>query len=275
VHVLCEKPMAADAAEAREMIAACEQAGVKLMTAYRLHLEHANLAAIELVKAGKLGDPRLFQSTNCQRVEANSTRLQGELAGGPLMDLGVYCINAARYLFQADPVEVVGHQATVEKSTYAEVPEMTTGLLKFPGGRLATFACGFGAGKVSEYRIIGTEGSLTLDTAYGFTGDKEMTVELDAQSKPTVATYKDTDHVGAEITYFAECIQTDKTPEPDGYEGLADMLIIDALKEAAATGRAVKVGPFKDKPRPEKSMEYKLPQVKQPAFVHAKSPSGE
>ena len=275
VHVLCEKPLAADAAEAREMIAACEQSGVLLMTAYRLHLEHANLAAVALAKSGKLGEPRLFQANNAQNVEDNSTRLAGELAGGPLMDLGIYCINAARYMFQDDPTEVAAFTANGLDPKFAEVPEMVSAVLKFPRERLATISCGFNHGKVSEFRLLGTEGSVHLDPAFSFTGEKVLTVELDSASKPKETTYKDTDHVGAEIVYFAECVQKGTTPEPDGYEGLADMLIIDAIKESSRTGRAVKVGPFKPKPRPDQSLEMKMPQVQQPELVNASPPTGD
>ena len=275
VHVLCEKPLASDAREAQEMVSACEAAGVLLMTAYRLHLEHANLAAIDVAKSGELGEPRLFQSTNSQMVEDNSTRLTGELAGGPLMDLGVYCINAARYMFQADPTEVVAFTANGHDPKFGEVPEMVSAVMKFPRQRLAMFSCGFNHGKVSEFRLLGTEGSVHLDPAFSFTGDKTLTVELNSESKPRETNYKDTDHVGAEIAYFSECVQAGKTPEPDGNEGLADMLIIDAIKESSRTGRAVKVGPFKTKPRPDSSMEKTLPQVKQPELVNAKPPSGD
>lgn len=275
VHVLCEKPLAADAQECRDMIAACEANGVQLMTAYRLHLEHGNLAAIELARpGGKLGESRLFQSSNVQYVEDNSTRLDGDLAGGPLMDLGVYCINAARYMFQADPTEVTAFTVMGTEERFQEVPEMVAAVMKFPGDRLATFTCGFNQGKVSEFRLFGTKGSLVVDPAFSFTGPKTITVEIDKQ-EPRETEYEGTDHVGAEIAYFADCVLNNKTPEPDGYEGLADMMIIDAIKESSKTGRAVKVGPFKDKPRPEKSMEYKFPEVTPKKRVHAQSPSGE
>ena len=271
VHVLCEKPLASSSEECREMIAACERNGVKLMTAYRLHLEHANLAAVELVKSGKLGTLRMLQTTNAQKVEAETARLEGDLAGGPLMDMGVYCVNAARYLFRADPVEVTGF-ATAGGPKFGEVAEMVGAVLRFPDGQLAYLGCGFNHAKASEFNLMGTEGSVRLGKAFSFTGEKIMQVELESDSKPTTTTYKDTDHVGAEIVYFADCIQNDTEVEPDGYEGLADLMIIDAIRESAKSGRAVKVGPFKDKPRPEPSMVMELPQVKQPAFVNAESP---
>ncbi len=275
VHVLCEKPLAADAGECRDMIAACEAAGVKLMTAYRLHLEHGNLAAMELGKSGgKLGESRLFQASNVQIVQENSTRLDGDLAGGPLMDLGVYCINAARYMFRADPTEVTAFTVVGTEERFREVPETVAAVMRFPGDRLATFTCGFNQGKVSEFRLFGTKGSLVVDPAFSFTGPRTVTVELDG-AKPKETEYAGTDHVGAEIAYFADCVLDNTTPEPDGYEGLADMMIIDAIKESSTTGKAVKVGPFRSKPRPDGSMEYKLPEVTPKTRVNAQSPSGD
>ena len=279
VHVLCEKPMAADSAECREMIAACESNGVYLMIAYRLHFEQANLAAIEVVQGGKIGEPRLMQLNNAQYVVDNSTRLDGELAGGPLMDLGVYCINAARYLYQDDPTEVVAFTTHGTDPRFSEVPETVSALMRFPKERQAAFSCGFNHGKASEFKVVGTEGSVYLDPAFGFTGEKTMEVlsgtSAVSSGSPKKTTFSDTDHVGAEIHYFAKCIQDRTPPEPDGYEGLADMMIIDAIKESSQTGRAVKVGPFKPKARPSSDMVYKLPQVKQPKLIHAQSPTGE
>ena len=106
VHVLCEKPLAGTAAECREMIDACERGGALLMTAYRLHFESANLAAIDRITSGEIGEPRTFHGFNCQTIDKDNTRLDADLKGGPLMDLGIYCINAARYLFRDDPIEV-------------------------------------------------------------------------------------------------------------------------------------------------------------------------
>jgi len=100
-HVLCEKPLAVTEAECRDMIETCAQHNVKLMTAYRLHFERANLEAIRLVRSGRIGELRIFQSLFSMQARAGNVRLQRQLGGGTLYDLGVYCINAARYLFRA------------------------------------------------------------------------------------------------------------------------------------------------------------------------------
>src|SRR5436305_2738368 len=98
VHVMCEKPMAPTEAECMQMIRACDARGVKLMIAYRLHFESANLCAIEIARGGELGDPRIFSSVFSLQVREGNTRVQPRRGAGPLYDLGVYCVNAARYL---------------------------------------------------------------------------------------------------------------------------------------------------------------------------------
>src|SRR6185503_17486744 len=106
VHVLCEKPMAATERECRRMIDAAARANVKLMVAYRLHFEQANLEAIEIAKSGRIGKVRLFNSVFSMQVQEGNIRTDAEKGGGPLYDIGIYCINAARYVFQAEPMEV-------------------------------------------------------------------------------------------------------------------------------------------------------------------------
>jgi glucose-fructose oxidoreductase len=101
LHVLCEKPMAVTARDCVRMIKATQRAGVKLMIAYRLHFEHANLRAAQVARSGKLGDLRYFSSDFSMQVSENNIRLERARGGGPLYDIGVYCINAARYALSA------------------------------------------------------------------------------------------------------------------------------------------------------------------------------
>jgi predicted dehydrogenase len=138
VHVLCEKPMAMTEADCKAMIAAARRGRVKLMVAYRLHFEEANLKAAEMTRSGKLGEPRIFDSLFTMQVKAGNIRVQGE-GGGALYDIGVYCINAARALFAAEPVEVFAWSANNGERRFREVDEMTAAVMRFPGERLATF----------------------------------------------------------------------------------------------------------------------------------------
>src|SRR6516225_1068588 len=135
VHVLCEKPMAPTAQECREMIEAADQNHVKLMIAYRLHFEAGNLEAVRLAQRGKLGEIRVFTSECAQQVTNGNVRTTEPVTrgGGPLYDMGVYCINAARYLFRAEPLEV---SALAESSRgdqrFQRVEEMVSAVVRFP-----------------------------------------------------------------------------------------------------------------------------------------------
>src|SRR5688500_6801283 len=179
VHVLCEKPMAVTEADCESMIEACDRNGVKLMIAYRLHFEEANLRAVEIVQSGRLGDPRIFNSVLTMDVKEGDIRLNPRAeGGGTLYDIGIYCINAARYLFEDEPVEVLALTARNDEPRFSApgVDEMTGAVLRFPGERVATFVSSFGASDVSRLQVVGTKGTLVLDPAYEYAG--ELTHEL-------------------------------------------------------------------------------------------------
>lgn len=156
VHVLCEKPMAVTEDECQQMISACDRNEVKLMIAYRLHLEEANMQAVEILKSGQIGEPRIFNSVFTQQTEAGNIRVEKEVGGGTLDDIGIYCINAARYLFQDEPIEVFATSASKNEPRFKEVAEMTSAILRFPKDRLAAFTLSFGGAKVSTYQVVGT-----------------------------------------------------------------------------------------------------------------------
>ena len=159
IHVLCEKPMAVTERECRAMIQAAERAGIKLMIAYRLHFEEANMTAVRIVRSGKLGNPRFFTSSFSMQVRPDNIRTDKDKGGGTLYDIGIYCINAARYLFGAEPTEVFAFSSANKKDPrFKEIDEMTSALLRFPDGRLAAFSSSFGAADVASYRMVGTRG---------------------------------------------------------------------------------------------------------------------
>jgi len=273
VHVLCEKPMATTEADCEAMIGAADRGGIKLMIAYRLHFEAANLAAIEVAESGQLGAVRYFVSAFSEVVEAGNIRLKPELGGGPLWDIGVYCINAARYLFRAEPVEVVGVATKGTDPRFAGVEESASAILKFPGDRLASFTCSFGGADVASYRVVGTEGDLLMDPAYGFEGELKSKLTIGGKSKEH--TFKVRDQFGAQLLYFSDCILRDQEPEPSGAEGLADVRIIRALQRSADSGRPEPLAPFERKARPTIAQKYELPAVSPPKMVHAEGPSGD
>src|SRR5690606_14997228 len=120
IHVLCEKPMATTPEDCESMISAANENDIKLMIAYRLHFDPGNLAAVEMIKKGKIGTPKYFSSVFSFQVKEGNIRTQAELGGGTVWDIGIYCINAARYLFQSEPKEVFAYFAKSNDSRFED-----------------------------------------------------------------------------------------------------------------------------------------------------------
>jgi glucose-fructose oxidoreductase len=274
VHVLCEKPMAVTEEDCEAMIEAADTSGVKLMIAYRLHFEEGNLEAIKLVTGGKLGNPRIFDSEFSQQVVADNIRVTEpvERGGGPVYDMGVYCINAARYLFRSEPVAITAVSVNKTESRFRKVDEMTSVIMHFPDERLATFTCSFGAADVSRYTLIGTKGVLTAEPAYDYSMALKHHVVIGEKTKTRV--FRKRDQFAAEVIYFSDCILHNKEPEPSGWEGLADVRIVQAIYESAKTGATVDVQKLPRKKRPSKEQEIHRPGHGKPKTVNAESPSG-
>jgi predicted dehydrogenase len=270
VHVLCEKPMAMSVVDCEAMIEACRDHGVKLMIAYRLHFESANLHAMELARSGGLGELRLFSSAFGQQVRAGGIRTKGELGGGALFDLAVYCVNAARNLFGDEPEAVFGFDVMDHNTRFEGVDETISALLRFPGERLAQLTASQDAAKVDSYRLVGTRGDLRVEPAYTYFGELTHYLTVDGETK--MQTFPRSDQFAPELLYFAGCIANDIEPEPSGEEGLADVRVLEAIAKSARTGALVKLAPFARSRRPDLSLEIRKPPVKKPYVVHAPSP---
>ncbi|MDQ3773878.1 MAG: Gfo/Idh/MocA family oxidoreductase [Pseudomonadota bacterium] len=273
VHVLCEKPMAVTESDCEAMIAAAKENRTRLMIAYRLHFEEANMKAVEIARSGKLGDLRAFNSLFTMQVKEGDIRLQKDLGGGTLYDIGVYCINAARYIFQAEPVEVFAWSANNGEKRFEEVDEMTSAILRFPDERLASFTSSFGGSAVSAYQIVGSEADLRVDPAYEFAGDLKH--RLTIKGKTRERTFSKRDQFAPELLYFSDCVINGEEPEPSGREGLADVRIIRALYHSAASGEPVKLDEFDRDQRPTIKQEIHQPPLKKPRLVRAATPTRE
>ena len=266
IHVLCEKPMAPTEQDCQAMIRAADENGVKLMIAYRLHFEIANLECIEVVQSGKLGEPRLFDSVFTQRIGEGDIRLDPELGeDAAVLDAGIYCINAARYLFQDEPVEAFAQVATGAEPRYRGTGEMTTAILRFPEDRFATFTASYGAARVDEFEVVGTLGRLRLEPAYAFGVDLEQSVTVDGRTKRRVFARRD--QFGPQLVYFSRCILEDESPEPSGWEGLADVRVIDAIHASTRSRAPVDIEPIPRKRRPSPEQKIERPPVSRPEMV--------
>ncbi len=270
-HVLCEKPMATTVEDCQQMIRSTAEHRVKLMVAYRLHFEAANLNAIERIRSGEIGDARIFSSVFCHQVAEGNIRTRDDLGGGALFDMGVYCLNAARYLFQDEPTEVFAMQVLGTDERSADVDETTTAVMRFPGNCIAQMTASQGASEVSQFRVVGTRGQIELDPAYEYIGRLRETVTVGGESRQR--TFPERDQFAPEIVYFSRCILEGTEPVPSGREGLQDVQILQAMIRSAATGAKITMPRPDARARPNESLAMNKPPVGKIQPIHAPAPS--
>lgn len=245
-HIMVEKPLATSLADADAMIAAASDAGVYLMTAYRLHNEPGTVAVLDHIRAGDIGTPLLFQSAFSFQIGLGNHRLLASHWGGPLQDIGVYCLNAARHVFAEEPVEAMAMvNQPLGDPRFAEVEATIAVTLRFPSGGLAQFFASFGMADTASYRVIGSQGTLDLDPGYRF--EQATHLRLCINGKTTETTLAQTDQFGGQVAYFSDCIASGIPPESDGEEGLADLRAMLAIEAATRTGLPQ---PIASPPRP-------------------------
>ncbi len=244
-HILCEKPMATSVKECERMIAACNAANVKLMIAYRSQYEPYDMAMVKMIREGKFGKLKQFISTNSQNQgDPTQWRLKKSLAGGGCMpDVGVYCLNAARFLSDEEPYEVFA--TTVQPKDdprFAEVEASCQVIAKFPSGFTAVFNSAYDAHKSQFLRVEGTEAYAELNPAFAYHGIKMKFTKFDQgmeiAHEPAL---EEKDQFAAEMDHFSLCVQKDLKPHTPGEEGLQDQRITDAIYESARSGKPVKV----------------------------------
>jgi glucose-fructose oxidoreductase len=245
---------------------------VKLMIAYRLHFEEVSLAVIDLVRKGRIGAPKFFNSSFALTVRDGNIRTDRALGGGTLYDIGVYCINAARHVFRSEPKEVMAISVNSGPSKLSEIDESTAALLRFDGERVAAFVTSFNANDVGSYRIVGTKGQIHVNPAYEYAEGLAYEVIVDGKTSKNKKTGK-RDQFAPELLYFSDCIQRNREPEPSGAEGMQDIRIVQALYESAETGKAVELAPFRASKQPSVRQRIRRPGVSKPALVKVKSGS--
>lgn len=239
-HALVEKPLAVSVAECEAMIAAAQENGVLLMTAYRLHSEPGTVKVLDLIRAGEIGEPKLFASTFSFQSAAENHRLLAEHWGGPLQDIGVYCLNAARHCLGSEPVEVMAMKVHGNGDRrFHEVEGSMAVTMRFPKDRLAQFLISFESDDTDTYRVIGTTGEITVEQGYDLHFNPRIWLTKGRERHEIEV--PETDHFAGQAAYFSDCILTGERPVPDGEEGLADVRALLAIEAAAKTGLAQRV----------------------------------
>ena len=271
IHVLLEKPMEVSSEQCERIREAQKSTGAKLMVAYRLHFEPATIAAIQKVRSGQLGHVHLFSSTFAQMVDPKNHRADSGVEAGPIFDMGPYPINAVRNLFDAEPLEAFATGTRHADSGLGNFDDTVSVILRFPNERLAQFTVSYYGNSVDTYTVVGTKGLLEMNPAFMY----GMSLEQHGKQgkEETHEKFKNTDHFGGQMRYFSKCILEGHDPEPDGFEGLADVRVIEAIVRSLQSGRfeAIEQTAVTRRIQPEQKQE--LGAVKTPEMVHASSPA--
>lgn len=239
-HALVEKPLAVSVAECEAMIAEAEKNDVLLMTAYRLHSEPGTVKVLDLIRAGEIGDPRVFASTFSFQSNPGNHRLLAKHWGGPLQDIGVYCLNAARHCLGGEPTEVIAMKGHGDGDPrFTEVEGALAATLRFPKDRLAQFLISFESDDTDTYRVIGTKGEITVEQAYDLHFNPRIWL-CKGRDRHEIEV-PETDHFSGQTAYFSDCILNGTRPIPDGEEGLADVRALLAIEAASKTGQPQKI----------------------------------
>jgi predicted dehydrogenase len=233
-HVLCEKPMATNVADCESMIAACKAANVKLMIAYRCHYEPTNLKAVKLIRDGALGQVQAIESAFGFNIAKGEWRINKKLAGGgPLFDVGIYSLNACRYLTGEEPADISAYASTIDHDgRFDEVEENVAWTMKFPSGIVASCTTTYGANMAGYYRVYGSKGWLQVDQAFVYEGLR-LRAEFSDTQIDELNPARDPSHFQAEAEHFSHCIQNNLEPQSPGEEGLRDMTYITRIYKSA------------------------------------------
>jgi predicted dehydrogenase len=242
-HVLCEKPLAATVEQARRMIDACRKNGVLLMTAYRKFFEPSTVYLKKLIHDQALGRIDVIHTafselngTSTSPAWLREARLAG---GGPLMDLGVYCVNTGRWLVDEDPTEVSAQVWKHDASRFREVEEGVAFRLNFRSGLVVQGSSTYSSAMSSFLNVQGSKGWALLSPAFTFEHPRLLIGNL--SGRPIYRTFKIVDEFAPQLDAFATAIQTGSAVEPDGVQGLRDLSIIAAIYESARTQTKVRV----------------------------------
>ena len=272
IHVLIEKPLEISTAKCREILDAAKASTAKLMVAYRLHFEPSTLALVERVRSGDLGDVHLFTSTFAQVVSPENHRsTNGDLAG-PVLDMGPYPVNAARYVFGAEPTTVVSAFGTRHgASGLGDFDDTVAVTLAFPQGRIAQFTVSYYGNLVDSYNVVGSKGNVLANPGYLYGKPLAQTTTIGKDEKHE--SFPNTDHFGGELKYFSDCILNDAQPEPGGDEGYADVRVLEGILRALESGSSVELEPFERTKRIDPSAQRETLSARNvPELVNASNP---
>ena len=246
-HGLCEKPMAASVAQAREMVAACRNAGVKLMIAYRCQYERTNVELARRVRAGDIGQIQLIDALNTQNQgdPGQWRQIRALSGGGSLPDVGLYCLNTARAILGEEPVEVFATiHSPPDDPRFREVESNVSFTLRFPSGAIANCASSYSAHEHRNIRVLGPAGTAEIENAFAYEGQRLRLARRDGPAEAGIElSLGRKNQFSLEIDHFAQCVRSGAQPHTPGEEGLQDQILMEAIYDSARTGRPVRLEP--------------------------------
>lgn len=235
-HVLCEKPMATSVADCKAMIEACRKHNVKLMIAYRCQYNPLHVKAIELIRSGQIGQLQIVESAFGFPIQPGEWRLNKKMAGGgPLMDVGIYSLNACRYLTCEEPGDIKANSSTIDHDgRFAEVEENDGWTMKFPSGILASCTTTYGGdtGGGGFFKVHGSKGWIAMEPAFPYEG-KHLTAHTASGDIDEPEPDKDPWDFVRQADHLAECAWQNKEPKTPGEEGLRDISLMSQIYVAA------------------------------------------
>jgi predicted dehydrogenase len=248
-HVLCEKPMCTSVQDAQRMVDACKQAKRKLMIAYRCQYLPEYRTLIEMARGKSLGTLRAIEATNGQN-DANDGQwrlIKAMSGGGSLPDVGVYCLNAARFITGEEPVEISARTTQPKDDPrFKEVEDLCSFTLRFPSGVLATCSSGYSYHENRFLRVMGSEAWAGLDPAFSYDNLVMQIGRRDGKSNGLEQRrWSPKNQFALEMDAFADAIAHDRIPLTPGEEGLQDMRVMEAIYQSAASGSVIKMAPSK------------------------------
>ncbi len=233
-HVLCEKPMAMNVKECEQMIAACKKANVKLMIAYRCHLQQSHIQARDLIRSGAMGKVEAIEGAAGFNIAHGVWRTKRQYAGGgPLMDIGIYALNAARFVLGEEPSDISAYSSIIDHDDrFQDIEENVSWTMKFPSGAVASMTTTYGANQDGFLRVHCSGGVVEID-GFGYSG---ISLKVNKNREPEAVTPdngKDPYQFTIESDYFSQAVLNNTTIEPSGEEGLKDMQAIAKIYASA------------------------------------------
>lgn len=242
-HVLCEKPMATSQAECQHMLDACRKTDRELMIAYRMQYNRLHRELRQMTRSQRFGGVRFISAVNGQNDAPNGQwrQIKSMSGGGSLPDVGIYCLNAFRYLTGEEPYQVTGQITKPDNDPrFREIEDVCTFTLKFPSGILASGSCGYSFHETRLLRVMASDAWFGADPAFSY---DNLTLQIGHKAGKANALeeqrYSPQNQFAVEMDDFAQRLQRRKKPLTGGEEGLRDQIIIDAIYRSAANNGAV------------------------------------